>query len=158
MNLSWLRGHHIGSRDGEVDDHRLLARPALTHHHRRVDFEFTGAPDAVPADAAAALARVVRWWLGHADRHDARAATARIGLTETELSVAVVDPECSPTCLYGVGEADLAAARPPSDLLDGRMSLLRAGDGALRLEWALDPAARRRHESATYRQDSRPPR
>jgi hypothetical protein len=150
VSIHWLRSAADGWRSAPGREGGDPAVGPALPGHRPIEFEFTGKLEDVPVDAAAALARVVRWWLRHADQHEAHPPAAHIALSRTRLSLAVIDPECSPTCLSGVGApADTSAARPPSELLAGRLSLCRSEDGGLSLDWGLDPrrdgAVTRRH-------------
>lgn len=143
MNVPRMRRTTVASSDMRAHDASDVWRSPVLPDHREVLFEFTGTTDDVPVDAAAALARVLRWWWGHADQHTGRAPSAQIALTGTDLSVRVSDPECSPVCVYGIREPEPMKIRPPSELLAGRLSLRRPDGGGLRLEWGFDPSTRR---------------
>ena len=125
--------------------------------HTRLAFQFDVELDDVPAEAAAALARMVRALVQHGDEHNGRPATMRLALLGPLLNLWLTDPECSPACLCGSGQLPSTAyqgCRPPRDV---RLALDPGPDDGLRLHWAMVVAGETVTGSAvpTQRQDDR---
>jgi hypothetical protein len=105
--------------------------------HTRLSFQFDGELDDVPADAAAALARLARALVQHSDDHDGRSATMRLARLGPLLNLWLTDPECSPTCLRGSGHLPGTTERPVATHGDVHLALDPGPDDGLRLHWAL---------------------
>ena len=109
--------------------------------HARVRFEFVGALDDVPTDAAALLARVVRILVQHTNDHEGGMAMLEVWMAGPQPSVVLSDPECSPRCLTQSGRlAEVASQRVAMPGHAHRH--LNGGDGVgLLLSWTLDPSS-----------------
>jgi hypothetical protein len=105
--------------------------------HTRLSFQFDGELDDVPADAAAALARLAHALLRHSDEHDGRSATMRLARLGPLLNLWLTDPECSPACLRGSGHLLGTTERPSTALGDVHLALDPGPGDGLRLHWAL---------------------
>jgi hypothetical protein len=102
----------------------------------RVAFDFDGALDEVPTDAAAELAVTAHALLKHGDEHrGGRCATVRVARLGSLLNLWFSDPECSAACLARSGH--LPSIHPGDVVRTGaaRLTVDDLPEGGLRVHW-----------------------
>lgn len=104
-----------------------ITEDSRTEGRQRVHFDFLGELDDVPSHVAVVTAAAARELLRHVDGHRGRSATLRVEREPGGVSLTLVDPECSPSCV---------AAAPQVALVGGHVELGTVEHGALRLRWS----------------------
>lgn len=105
--------------------------------HSRVVFQLESGLDDVPVDAVAALAGTAQALLRHCEEHAGGPATLRAARLGPLLNLWLVDPACSPACLFGSSHWPTAVDQHDRAPGDVRLAVDPGPGGGLRLHWAL---------------------